>query len=104
MLSRQKNLAIEDEHITSANKRLKSAHDNAVEASTQLLQVLSRSRSQADSNKHRQQVAKAEKRHSAAEAGYVKAVATSMEAKGKGTGRVVLLLPKDVTGRAHRRS
>ncbi|KAF7968977.1 hypothetical protein HWV62_28742 [Athelia sp. TMB] len=102
--SLERNLTIEDECITSANKWLKSTHENAVEASTQLSQVLSQSRSQAHDGKYKQQVAKAEKWHGTAEAGYVKAVAASMEVKGKGSGRVTLLLPKDVIGRARRHS
>ncbi|KAF7968248.1 hypothetical protein HWV62_31541 [Athelia sp. TMB] len=84
-----RNLASEDEHINAANKRLKTTHDGVLEATARLQQAKSHPRD----GRYAEQVARAEKQMGTAEASYAKALASSIEAKGKGSGRVGLLLP-----------
>ncbi|KAF7981503.1 hypothetical protein HWV62_33057 [Athelia sp. TMB] len=96
MVARGKAIAAEDNHITAANKRLKRTHDDVLKAKTQLSFVLSQSEGRRHDTRYAQEVARAEKRKGAAEASYTKALASSVGARGTGTGRVSLLLPSAV--------
>ncbi|KAF7975392.1 hypothetical protein HWV62_9607 [Athelia sp. TMB] len=97
VVARRKAVALEDTVINTANKKLKSAHDDAVKAKAQLSQTLGQPQSRRSDGRYTQEVARAEKRYGAAEASYAKALASSMGARGIGSGRVRLLLPADHT-------
>ncbi|KZP19049.1 hypothetical protein FIBSPDRAFT_955798 [Athelia psychrophila] len=94
MSARQKTLASEDASITVANKRLRRMDDAAVKAKADLSQVLRQVGRYPEDNRLIQEVKRVEKRSAAAEAGFEKALASSCAAKGMGSGRVGLLLPK----------
>lgn len=96
MAARQIFRTSEGADITATNKRLKSAHDSVLKADPHLSQALGRLDSHPGNIGFIQELRKAEKRKETAGSSYTKALALSMAAKGKGSGRVGLLLPTEV--------
>lgn len=94
MVARQKNLDSEDASISTANKRLKKMDANVFKAKTDLSEALRQVDSFPENSAFAQEAKRVEKRKAVADAGFEKALASSRSAKGTGSGRVGLLLPK----------
>ena len=86
-------LTSQDMEIEAANKKLRTALDSAAKASERMASAQVRVVNEPVSDQRRKDLEKAARGKEKADAGYNKALDASISAVGKGSGRVMLVLP-----------